>query len=39
MEEKIRRATETGSLYVKIDEIFPGIIIAVVRCEKCRTVG
>lgn len=25
MEEKIRRAAETGSLYVKIDEIFPGI--------------
>ncbi|MDF7650983.1 DUF3644 domain-containing protein [Pantoea sp. Acro-805] len=25
MEEKIRRAAETGSLYVKIDEIFPDI--------------
>ncbi|ECL8479757.1 restriction endonuclease, partial [Salmonella enterica] len=26
MEEKIRRAAETGSLYVKIDEIYPDII-------------
>lgn len=26
MEEKIRRSTETGSLYVKIDEIYPDII-------------
>ncbi|EAO6358546.1 DUF3644 domain-containing protein [Salmonella enterica] len=26
MEEKIRRAAETGSLYVKIDEIYPNII-------------
>lgn len=26
MEEKIRRAAETGNLYVKIDEIYPDII-------------
>ncbi len=25
MEEKIRRAAETGNLYIKIDEIYPNI--------------
>lgn len=26
MEEKIRRAAETGNLYIKIDEIYPDIV-------------